>query len=148
MSINNLCFRAKIRKYVHVYPCTPQFFYIKVGCKGVYIIQTCYSDRRLSFWLPTNKGEIEYSADIDESQAISLAFELASSDQKFLEEATLIARRHIDSSKQLSSEMPWPPSSNWLLSPERKPPAILKETCHLLSPVKVSSITLSKLHVL
>ena len=25
----------------HVYPCKPQFYYIKVGCKGVYIIRTC-----------------------------------------------------------------------------------------------------------
>ena len=33
MSTHNLCFRAKIRK--NVYPCTPQFHYIKVGCKGV-----------------------------------------------------------------------------------------------------------------
>ena len=82
---------------------------------------------RLRFWQPTTKGNIVYSADIDEGQAIALAFELASSDEKFLEEAALITRRHIDSSKQLSSEMPWPPSPNWLLSPERMPPAILKD---------------------
>ena len=30
---HNLCLRAKIRK--NVYPCTPQFYYIKVRCKGV-----------------------------------------------------------------------------------------------------------------
>ena len=65
--------------------------------------------------------------DIDEGQAIALAFELASSDEKFLKEAALITRRHIDSSKRLSSEMPWPPSPQWLLSPECKPPTILKE---------------------
>ena len=34
-STHNLCF--KIRKYVHVYRCKAQFYYIKVGCKGVYI---------------------------------------------------------------------------------------------------------------
>ena len=39
MSTHNLCFRAKIRK--NVYPCTPQFHYIKVGCKGVLITRTC-----------------------------------------------------------------------------------------------------------
>ena len=27
-----------------VYPCKPQFYYIKVGCKGVYITRTCYPD--------------------------------------------------------------------------------------------------------
>ena len=42
MSTHNLCFRAKIRK--NVYPCTPQFYYIKVGCKRVYITRTCYPD--------------------------------------------------------------------------------------------------------
>ena len=37
-----LIFAAKIRK--NVYPCTPQFYYIKVECKGVYIIRTCLHD--------------------------------------------------------------------------------------------------------
>ena len=41
-STHNLCFRAKIRK--HEYPCKPQFYYIKVGWKGVFITQTCYHD--------------------------------------------------------------------------------------------------------
>ena len=41
-STYNLCFGAKIRKYV--YPFIPQFYYIKVGYKGVYIIRTCYRD--------------------------------------------------------------------------------------------------------
>ena len=31
-STHNLCFRAKIRK--NEYPGKPQFYYIKVGCKG------------------------------------------------------------------------------------------------------------------
>ena len=42
-STHNLCFGAKIRKK-NVYPCKPQFYYIKVGCKGVYILRTCYPD--------------------------------------------------------------------------------------------------------
>ena len=42
MSTHNLYFRAKIR--INVYPCKPQFYYIKVGCKGVYITWTCYPD--------------------------------------------------------------------------------------------------------
>ena len=40
-STHNLCFGAKIRK---VYPCKPQFYYIKVGCKGVFVTQTCFRD--------------------------------------------------------------------------------------------------------
>ena len=41
-STHTLCFRAKIRK--NEYPCKPQFYYIKVGCKEVYIIRTCLHD--------------------------------------------------------------------------------------------------------
>ena len=36
-------FFSKIRKN-NVYPCKPQFYYIKVGFKGVYIIQVCFRD--------------------------------------------------------------------------------------------------------
>ena len=42
MSTHNLCFRAKIRK--NVYPSKPQFYYIKVGCKGVFVTRTCFRD--------------------------------------------------------------------------------------------------------
>ena len=42
MSTHNLCFGAKIRK--NVYPCKLQVYYIKVGCKGVFITQTCLHD--------------------------------------------------------------------------------------------------------
>ena len=41
-STHNLCFEAKIKK--KVYPCKPQFYYIKVGCKGVFFTQTCFRD--------------------------------------------------------------------------------------------------------
>ena len=34
---HNICFRAKIKKN-NVYPCKPQFYYIKEGFKGVKII--------------------------------------------------------------------------------------------------------------
>ena len=44
-STHNLCFGAKIRK--KVYPCIPQFYYIKVGFKGVYIARTCFLDASL-----------------------------------------------------------------------------------------------------
>ena len=39
MSTHNPCFIAKIRK-----KCKPQFYYIKVGCKGVYFTRPCYHD--------------------------------------------------------------------------------------------------------
>ena len=41
-STHNLCFEAKIRK--KVYPRIPQFCYIKVGLKRVYITRTCLPD--------------------------------------------------------------------------------------------------------
>ena len=28
----------------NIYPCKPQFYYIKVGCKGVFVTRTCYQD--------------------------------------------------------------------------------------------------------
>ena len=35
-STHNLCFRGKM------YTCKPQFYYIKVGCKGVFVTRTCF----------------------------------------------------------------------------------------------------------
>ena len=32
----------------NVYPCKPQFYYIKVGFKGVNIIQACFRDVRIN----------------------------------------------------------------------------------------------------
>ena len=46
MSTHDLCFTAKIRK--NVYPCKPQFYYINVGCKGVYSTRACFHDAILS----------------------------------------------------------------------------------------------------
>ena len=45
-STHNLCFKAK-KKKKNVYPCTPQFYYIEVGCKGsslrglLFVMATC-----------------------------------------------------------------------------------------------------------
>ena len=41
-STHNLCFTAK--KKNNVYPCKPQFYSLKVGFKGVKIIQACFCD--------------------------------------------------------------------------------------------------------
>ena len=41
MSTHYLCFGLEIR---NVYPCTPQLYYIKAGCYGVFISQTCFPD--------------------------------------------------------------------------------------------------------
>ena len=44
MSTHNLCFRAKIRKKIIPLYTPVFFFYIKVGCKGVYISRACLHD--------------------------------------------------------------------------------------------------------
>ena len=41
-STHNLCFKVKIRK--NVYPCKPQVYYIKVGCKGLFVTRTCFHE--------------------------------------------------------------------------------------------------------
>ena len=33
----------------NVYPCKPQFYYIKVGCKGVFVTRTCFHDVACAF---------------------------------------------------------------------------------------------------
>ena len=54
MSTHNLCFRANIRK--NVYPYTPQFYYIKVGCKGVLNTWACYPDVNIFCFEQTQEG--------------------------------------------------------------------------------------------
>ena len=39
-----------------VYPCKPQFYYIKVGCKGVFVTRTCFRDGAGSTPLHTVDG--------------------------------------------------------------------------------------------
>lgn len=82
---------------------------------------------RLNFWQPSSKSQLVFGSDIKKGQSVEVAFELACSDEKRLEEAAMILRRHIDFSKRISGDMPWPPSQSWLLSNERQPPVILKE---------------------
>ena len=35
----------------NVYPCKPQFYYIKVGCKGVFVTRTCFRDEEVFLYL-------------------------------------------------------------------------------------------------
>ena len=45
--------KQKYEKIVN--PCTPQFHYIKVGCKGVFITRTCLHDVNTGFLMRLNK---------------------------------------------------------------------------------------------
>ena len=58
-STHNLGFRAKIRD--DVYPCKPQFYYIRMGCEGVQITQVCYHDRQHDICVDISKSYIIYS---------------------------------------------------------------------------------------
>ena len=42
-STHNLCFFSRNKKN-NIYPCKPQFYYIKVGFKGVKIVKACFRD--------------------------------------------------------------------------------------------------------
>ena len=54
------------------------------------------------------------------------AFELAASDEKRVEEAAMVLRRHIIESNRASGNIPFPPKSSWLLSEDREPPDLLQ----------------------
>lgn len=56
-----------------------------------------------------------------------VAFELASSGIRFLEQAAMIIRHHTDNAKRMYGNMAWPLSAAWLLSEEHQPPNILKK---------------------
>ena len=51
MSTHNLCFEQNKKKNLH--PCKPQFYCIKVGFKGVKIIQACFRDAQRFFHFAT-----------------------------------------------------------------------------------------------
>ena len=82
---------------------------------------------KIQFWRPSSKGELVYSNDVEKGQAVELAFELACSDEKRVEEAAMILRRHITESKKVAAEMPYPPTASWLMSEERQPPTLLRD---------------------
>ena len=47
----------------NVYPRKPQFYYIKVGFKGVKILQVCFRDDLLDFpWFCVDLGQCLYSS--------------------------------------------------------------------------------------
>ena len=82
---------------------------------------------KIQFWRPSSKGEVVYSDEILKGQAVEVAFESACSDEKRIEEAALILRRHILDAKNSSGDIPFPPTASWLLSDQREPPHLLKD---------------------
>ena len=48
----------------NVYPCEPQFYYIKVGFKGVKIIKVCFRDVHNFFYIKCSNGLCWESANL------------------------------------------------------------------------------------
>ena len=82
---------------------------------------------KIQFWRPSSKGELVYSDEILKGQAVEVAFESACSDEKRIEEAALILRRHVLDAKNSSGDISFPPTASWLLSDQREPPHLLKD---------------------
>lgn len=81
---------------------------------------------RVKFWHPNNRSELIYSDTLPIGQTLE-AFEVAASEEKFLEEAAIILRRRLLDAKKSAYVTPWPPTATQLLSPENKPPAFLQD---------------------
>ena len=58
---------------------------------------------------------------------MEVAFELAVSDERRIEEAAMIIRRNIVECQSSSDNVPFPPTTSWLLSEERQPPNLLRD---------------------
>ena len=86
----------------------------------------------LKFWQPNYKSELVYCSNISKGQAIEDAFEIASSEAKRLEEAALILRRIIFDSHTESTDMPWPPSKEYLTQDDIPIPNALKDFLSVL----------------
>jgi len=81
--------------------------------------------QQIQFWSPNSIGDLIYSSDLSTGAAVQAAFEAATSESKQLEEAALILQRYILDAHKNASEMPWPPSSDCLLSSSTAlPPAV------------------------
>ena len=83
---------------------------------------------RIQFWKPSSRGgELVYSEEIATGQAVEVAFELAVSDERRIEEADMIIRRNIVECQNSSGNVSFPPTISWLLSEERQPPNLLRD---------------------
>ena len=89
-------------------------------------IQTYFNDK-LEFWSPNNRhtSDLVYSNCVNKGSAIETAFEIGASEQRQIEEAAMILRRHIWEEYRMSDEMPWSPPRGSELSSWREPPKCL-----------------------
>ena len=102
----------------------------------------------LTFWQPNNCSELIYSTNLSTGAAIGAAFEAATSDAKLLEDAASSLRRNILEASNKSDQMPWPPTSQYLMSGAKEPPEVLVDILKLVfngKPGEQSSPKLARL---
>ena len=87
---------------------------------------TKHFGNRIQFWRPSSRGELVYSTDIVTGQTVEAAFELAASDEKRVEEAVMVLRRHIIESHRASDNIQFPSATSWLLSEDRESPDLFQ----------------------
>ena len=98
--------------------------------------------KELTFWLPSNnnRSQLVYSSRLSTGEAVEAAFESATSEKK-LEEAASILRKSITDQyeKSKSTEMPWPPSAEYLEKLKDLVPDILTDFLLLVISNRPSS---------
>ena len=63
------------------------------------------------FWHPNYRSDLVYSEEIPTGQAIEVAFETASSDERLVMDVAQLLRRLIVDSKPDTSDQIWPPTT-------------------------------------
>ena len=81
----------------------------------------------LQFWQPNVKSELIYSSDVPSGAAVEAAFESATSESQLLKDAAMTLRRYILEACATSTDMPWPPSAQYLQSDAVSPPSTVTD---------------------
>ena len=81
---------------------------------------------RLQYWQPNYKSDLVYATDILKGLAIEEPFEMASSDERIVEECGLLLRRNILDMQKKQENMPWPPKASYFLSKSAYIPGLLQ----------------------
>ena len=84
-----------------------------------------YFGHRVKFWAPNYRSELKYSDLLPVGQAVEAAFEIAATEERFLQEAAMMLKRQLMGAKRNAAVLPWPPTAAQLVSKENKPPPIL-----------------------
>ena len=61
------------KKKKNLYPCKPQFYYIKVGCKGVFVTRTCFRDVSFNGFGSASSQIAEFACSIPGSGRIDVS---------------------------------------------------------------------------